>query len=55
VSRYLGDDPHVRFSVWDDGVAQAAVSLEESEALRLAEFVARTTSSADLEATTQPR
>ena len=54
VSRYLGEDPHVRFSVWDDGVAQAAVSLEEDEALRLAEFVVAT-SSADAEATTQPR
>jgi hypothetical protein len=45
VSHYLGDEPHVRFSVWDDGVAQAAVSLEEDEALRLAEFVVRTSSS----------
>ena len=42
VSRYLTDDPHVRFSVWDDdGVATAAISLEESEAQRLASFIAR--------------
>jgi hypothetical protein len=41
VSRYLTDDPHVRFSVWDeDGVATAAISLEEEEAQRLARFIA---------------
>jgi hypothetical protein len=44
VSRYLGPTPqerHVRFSVWDEeGTAQAAVSLDEDEALRLARFVA---------------
>jgi hypothetical protein len=39
VSRYFGDEPQVRFSVWDDGVARAAVSLDEDEALRLAEFL----------------
>jgi len=40
VSRYFGDDPQVRFSVWgDDGVAQAAVSLEDDEADRLADFL----------------
>jgi hypothetical protein len=40
VSRYLTDDPHVRFSVWSaDGVAEAAVSLEEEEAARLAAFL----------------
>jgi hypothetical protein len=41
VSRYLGaEDPHVRFSVWSDrGVAEAAVSLEEGEADRLAAFL----------------
>ncbi len=39
VSRYLGDERHVRFSVWDDGVARAAVSLGEEEALRLADFL----------------
>ncbi len=42
VSRYLTDDPQVRFSVWDErGVATAAVSLDESEAQRLASFLAR--------------
>ena len=41
VSRYFGDEPQVRFSVWDEsGVAQAAVSLEEPEAERLAAFLA---------------
>jgi len=41
VSRYLTGDPQVRFSVWDaEGVARAAVSLEESEAQRLASFLA---------------
>ena len=40
VSRYFGDEPQVRFSVWDDGVAKAAVSLGEDEARRLADFVA---------------
>jgi hypothetical protein len=39
VSRYFGDEPQVRFSVWDDGVAQAAVSLEDDEALRVARFL----------------
>jgi hypothetical protein len=40
VSRYLTEDPHVRFSVWDEtGVAQAAVSIEEEEAERLALFL----------------
>jgi hypothetical protein len=43
VSRYLEGSPserHVRFSVWDDsGEAQAAVSLEEAEAGRLARFL----------------
>jgi len=42
VSRYLTDDPQVRFSVWDErGVATAAVSLDEDEAERLATFLAR--------------
>jgi hypothetical protein len=41
VSRYLTEDPHVRFSVWSaDGVAEAAVSLDEDEADRLAAFLA---------------
>ena len=44
VSRYLGDEPHVRFSVWDErGVATAAVSLDEPEAQRLAAFLAHPT------------
>ena len=46
VLRYFGDDPQVRFSVWDDGVARAAVSLGEDEALRLAEFLEQIESSA---------
>ena len=46
VSRYQGDESHVRFSVWDDGVAQAAVSLEDDEACRLAAFLAATTGTA---------
>jgi len=42
VSHYFGDDPQVRFSVWsEEGVAQAAVSLEEAEAERLAVFLQR--------------
>jgi hypothetical protein len=41
VSRYLTDDPQVRFSVWDEGgVARAAISLDEEEAERLAAFIA---------------
>src|SRR6185503_10990272 len=41
VSRYLTEHPHVRFSVWSArGVAEAAVSLEEQEAERLAAFLA---------------
>jgi hypothetical protein len=44
VSRYLNDDPEVRFSVWrEDGVAQAAISLEEAEARRLARFLGHST------------
>jgi hypothetical protein len=42
VTRYLGDDPHVRFSVWEDGVARAAVSITDEEAQRLAAFVEET-------------
>ncbi|MDQ5821534.1 MAG: hypothetical protein M3540_08845 [Actinomycetota bacterium] len=39
VSRYL-DERHVRFSVWDEsGRAEAAVSLDEREAARLAHFL----------------
>jgi hypothetical protein len=40
VSRYFGAEPHVRFSVWEDGAALAAVSLDEDESRRLATFVA---------------
>ena len=43
VSRYLADKPeerHVRFSVWsEDGVAEAAVSIDDGEATRLAAFL----------------
>ena len=43
VSRYLPDGGapgHVRISVWNEtGVAEAVVSLDEDEAMRLAEFV----------------
>lgn len=40
VSRYLTDDPHVRFSVWNEtGVAESAVSLTQQEAARLARFL----------------
>jgi hypothetical protein len=42
VSRYYGDEPQVRFSVWDDGVAAAALSLDEEETRRLAAFLAAT-------------
>ncbi|MDX6487369.1 MAG: hypothetical protein QOF43_2522 [Gaiellaceae bacterium] len=44
VSRYYGDDSQVRFSVWDDGVARAAVSLDDEEARRLALFIAKSRS-----------
>jgi hypothetical protein len=47
VSRYFGeheDEGHVRFSVWNEtGEAEAALSLDEEEATRLARFVAGTT------------
>jgi hypothetical protein len=43
VSRYFGatrDDRHVRFSVWNEsGSAEAAVSVGEEEAQRLAAFI----------------
>jgi hypothetical protein len=40
VSRYYDEDPHVRFSVWDEsGRAEAAVSLGELEAARVARFL----------------
>ena len=43
VSRYFGPeaaDRHVRFSVWTDDRAEAAVSLPEEEARRLSRFLA---------------
>ena len=41
VSRYI-PERRVRFSVWDEsGTARAAVSIDEDEAARLADFVAR--------------
>ena len=43
VSRYFGGNarpPQVRFSIWDEDVASAALSLAEAEALRLAHFLA---------------
>ncbi len=50
VSRYLGTLPdarHVRFSVWNEsGTAEAAVSLDEREASRLARFLAPRAASA---------
>lgn len=47
VSRYLGEERHVRFSVWDEGgVAEAAVSLDELEARRLARFLGAETAPA---------
>jgi hypothetical protein len=43
VSRYMGaggDERHVRFSIWNDsGEAEAAVSLDDAEADRLARFI----------------
>jgi hypothetical protein len=49
VSRYLGgadEERHVRFSVWNEAGlgarAEAAVSLDEAEAARLARFLAET-------------
>jgi hypothetical protein len=39
VSRYI-DERHVRFSVWDEsGTAESALSIDESEARRLAAFL----------------
>ena len=44
VSRYFrtpDQDPHVRFSVWnEEGVAEAAVSIDEEEAARLGALLA---------------
>jgi hypothetical protein len=53
VSRYLDEQPHVRFSVWDEsGTVEGAVSVDEAQAERLARFLgpARTPSQASLSA-----
>jgi hypothetical protein len=42
VSRYLASPGHVRFSVWGVGRVEAAVSIDEPEARRLAAFLRRT-------------
>ena len=42
VSRYLTAPGHVRFSVWGIGQVEAAVSIDEDEARRLATFLRRT-------------
>ncbi len=42
VSRYLSAPGHVRFSVWGVGRVEAAVSIDEAEARRLASFLRRT-------------
>lgn len=42
VSRYLTAPGHVRFSVWGIGHVEAAVSIDEQEARRLASFLRRT-------------
>jgi hypothetical protein len=40
VSRYIDDDPHVRFSVWDEtGKVESAVSVDELQASRLVRFL----------------
>ena len=39
VSVYLAEPQHVRFSVWKDGIAQSAISLEPPEAARLGGFL----------------
>lgn len=41
-SRYLATPGHVRFSVWRVGRVEAAVSIDEAEARRLAAFLRRT-------------
>ena len=43
VSRYFGNEeilPQFRFSIWEGEAAEAAVSLTETEAARLADFIA---------------
>jgi hypothetical protein len=40
VSRYVDEDPHVRFSVWDEtGRVEGAVSVDELQASRVAHFL----------------
>ena len=39
VSRYFGDEPQVRFSVWDEGGARDAFVPDEEESARLAGFL----------------
>jgi hypothetical protein len=39
VSVYLTEPQHVRFSIWRDGVAEAALSLEPAEAARLSTYL----------------
>ena len=40
ITRYLTEDPHIRFSVWNEsGMAEGAVSLDEREAGRVARFL----------------
>jgi hypothetical protein len=59
ISRYFGDGPderHVRFSVWSEAApgrsrVEAAVSLEEDEAERVARFLG---SEADVTAPSEP-
>jgi hypothetical protein len=41
VSRYLGDDRHIRLSIWYGDHASAVIALEEYEARRLAAFLSR--------------
>jgi zinc-ribbon domain len=43
VSVYLTEPQHVRLSVWRNEVAEAALSLEPSEAARLAKFLTAVT------------
>ena len=61
VSRYLGtadDERHVRFSVWheqgESAQADAAISLGEDEAERLARFLLNATSEASAAAQRKP-
>ena len=40
-SRYLGDDRHIRLSIWHGDHPSAVIALEEHEARRLAAFLSR--------------